>query len=564
MAIIKLYDSGGNEVKIDDSKEISRGGEGRIIQLDKNHVVKLYLPGIQPITDQKFAELHALQPAEFIKPLRILKDKKGVVNGFVMKIVSSDNYPLYSAYNLNFCDQHKLTLQYKHKVIDKLIDSVNHVHSKNIIIGDLNPFNILINDTAKVNFIDVDSYQTPGTKHSGRLLDDIRDYLFNGEITTNSDYFALAVMAFNFLTNVHPFKGVHKVYGGLNERMIHRIPIFDKDPNLIVPKCYKPIQDQNLQNQFMRIFKLGERFLINLHSGQQIIIPVQPVQTKKHSMKDIMVHDILLNTAIKKILTTDKKMVIITSDDIAYLYDVSQKGYATCKNHYTLQPSDQLYLINSNTFILRNNSLYILDTDNLNLNKLEGFYSNEYILHTHQYEDVLAIVTENNLYTIYLNNIIQNKYIKFDVTPVHGLSFKSTTGLIQNVGGQTFIRYNYKGTLNKIMFPKYLQDIYQIGDIGIAQYIENKKIVNKLFKINGLKIELGQEEFRHLTQLGYNPNIFIAMPEDDKLKILRFVDFANIAEITCDLVDDMSQIHHTNAGLIIKTEKNIYLINRRT
>jgi hypothetical protein len=51
--MLKLYDSNGVIVNIDENKEIARGGEGRIIQLTANTVAKLYLPGITPITDSK-------------------------------------------------------------------------------------------------------------------------------------------------------------------------------------------------------------------------------------------------------------------------------------------------------------------------------------------------------------------------------------------------------------------------------------------------------------------------------------------------------------------------------
>ena len=85
--ILTLYDSGGSPIKIDDSKEISRGGEGRIIQISKDKVAKLYLPGINAITPNKFGALFALQSNEFIKPIQLLHDKKNIPVGYIMNMI---------------------------------------------------------------------------------------------------------------------------------------------------------------------------------------------------------------------------------------------------------------------------------------------------------------------------------------------------------------------------------------------------------------------------------------------------------------------------------------------
>ena len=560
MAKITLYDQTNHPVIIDDTKELSRGGEGKIIQVGKDYVAKIYLPGISPITEQRFKALNSLQPDEFVKPLKLLMDDKGKIKGYMMKLIPHDFFPLYSIYNQNFCDRLRINDDFKKHIIEEMIKQIEYVHKQNIVIGDLNPFNILLNDKGQYYFIDVDSYEAGGAAHSGRLLEEVRDYLYNGNINIKSDYFALSIIAFNMLTTVHPFKGIHKKYNGIMERMIHKVPIFDKDPNLIVPKCYKSIQNQQLQDQFIRIFKNGERFLINLanYVSTGIVTPIKPILK---TIKDLMINEVIIGADIDYIIANDKLMLVVCFDQV-YLFDMAIKGYSQTLAKFAREKYDEYFITETSVFILRNNELYDCRYLLSNTTKLKGFIVNEPILFTQQYDNILTIITESSLYIVYLNRIVNN-YIKFEVKNVYGLGFKKGHGLIQQVDGKTYLRYNYKDTLNTVQFPKYLNDVYQIKDIGIAQYIENKQIKYCIFKIEGLNIRILSTPIDEFKSIGYKDNTFISYPEDNKLKLLRVIDGQPLVEFDCDIIDDMTQTFITNAGIIIRTGKEVYLLNKK-
>jgi hypothetical protein len=449
------------------------------------------------------------------------------------------------------------------KLIEEITKSVQYTHDCNIVIGDLNPFNILVNESMKYQFIDTDSYMTPGEKHSGRLLEEIRDYLNSGIVSKESDYFALAVIAFNLLTNTHPFKGIHKKYDSIAERMIRRIPIFDSDPNLIVPKCYKPIQNKNVQDQFVRIFKNGERFLINI-SNNTTIPYVQVVKTVVKTINDLNVYEIVKNATINEVIASDKLLLVRLQDKI-HIYDVSIKGFSTFKFSIDIKPTDKYFINDDKIFILRNNKLYLV-SNNGTENELNGVFVDEKILYTNQYGDILTIITENKQFDIFLNKLTVTSlytHVKCDIKNIYGLGFTKTDGLVQNFDGNSFIRYNVNNNLNTVKFPKYINNVYQVNNVGIAQYIESGKVKHSLFTIKGLDVELLPTNIDHIKYIGYKQDSYIILPEDDKLKMIRTIDGQIIAEFDCHLVDDSSQVFMTNAGIVLRTGNDIWLLNKK-
>ncbi len=200
--------SGGKSFFIDDKNEIQRGGEGRILLLpaEKDKVVKIYHPGIKPISEARYKQLQKLDKELFLKPLDLIYLKSEII-GFVMEYAGANYFPISSLFNRSFCLRNAITDKYKSKIADKLIDAVKHAHFNGFVIGDLNQYNVLVDLSGNLKLIDIDSYETPGHKHTGVLLDDIRDYYYQGIVSMNSDYFALSVLLFYLFTYTHPFKG---------------------------------------------------------------------------------------------------------------------------------------------------------------------------------------------------------------------------------------------------------------------------------------------------------------------------------------------------------------------
>jgi hypothetical protein len=554
---MKFYDKNGSEYNIDNNKEIARGGEGAIIEYNAVQVAKIYLPNILPISEIKFKELYDLQTNLFIKPETLLYNKKKNVVGFLMNIVDHTHYPLYSLFNNGFCQRNNIGFTDELKIAEKLIDGTLYAHKKDIIIGDLNPFNLLVNNVLSTFFIDVDSYQTPSEKHSGRLLDDIRDYLYHGSISKESDYFALAVIIFNLLTKIHPYKGVHSKYQGLAERMIHKLPILINDPKLIIPKCYKPLNDKYLNEQFEKIFIKGERFPISLNKNINVIV-TKKKQTVIKTDK-LMINEILMNNDIISITNSNKYCCVKTKTNLI-IYDTSLKGYI--KKLYELNSDyDAYFPTDENIILKKDNELYFIkDKNKGTIEKIENIKFDK-LLYLNQYKNVLLAIQDNISYKIYLNDILNNN-IKFELFNIYGKSMKKIEGLVQNISGNYYAFNESNNKLNHIHIPYSLKDIYQVNNVGVIQYFENDSIKHKLFNIKGL-VPSFSDEINGFRYIGNKENAFIIVPEDNFIKILRIEDFSEIVNFECPISSTDSQCFNTISGILMLSDNNLYLINTK-
>jgi len=556
---MKLYDKKKTFLfDLDVSKEIARGGEGMIIE-HGNEVVKLYLPGIKTITETKFNDLSELKSNIFIKPEKLVFDSKGKILGFTMNKVSSDHFPILSLFNKTFCVRENITDKVKANVAEKLIDAMKYAHSKNIVIGDYNPYNILVNESGSVYLIDVDSYETPNCKHSGLLFDEIRDYLYQGTICVKSDYFSLSVIIFNLLTYVHPFKGINKKVPKMEDRMIKKLPIIKSDPDLFIPKCYEPITNHLVLDQFKQLYVDGGRFILqpNILVAQQQNILVNKqviVTTDQLIMKEIAKGKITKSASTKTRLA-------LTIDGITIIYDVSIKGNYRVIHSFRAEPKDLIFFSsNDNFFLLRDLVLYYA----------EGDYKTHYMvkefsrlgkLKPRQFGDTLMIVTDNMKFTFTLNSIF-NHQVAMQSHNVYGGGFTNIDGLYQRVADSSVIFYE-KGQLNSVVLQKGIKNLIQSGQTGIVEYLENDKIVYKLFTIKNLQVEFFDCPFSGLRYYDTLNADIIVVAQDDKLSLMRTADMTVITEFQCSEASESSVIHCCNAGIIIVNPTDVFLTNKK-
>ena len=558
---MKLYNKIGTIVNINEGKEIARGGEGAIIDLGDGKVAKIYHQENPSFTEKKLQYLSDLDGSIFVKPEDILYHKNRKIAGFIMRMLSPEFFPLYSAYSYNFCNSKNITDKSKIKIVKTLINSVNFVHSRDIVIGDLNPFNIMVNDIADTFFIDVDSYQTPGSVHSGKLLDDIRDHLKLGVINKESDCYALAVVVFNFLTNIHPFKGTHSKYKSLPERAIQKITVFDNDPNLIIPKCYHPLHDKNLSDQFKRIFKDGERFIISLDPTVSQIIQIINIDKIAEKEGELTITPMLKNSEIRYVNSSSNMACVALKDEII-VYDLRDKSYFRELGRIPRTSSDQAPLpTDKGLFIFENGKMFKYDMSTFKRTEMDDFGMGKIIM-AKQYGNIFVVIEENKMYTIYLDETI-GTHIKFKTKEVFGGSFKKYNGMMQNFGENTYLRLNTNGNLDTVIYNDVLSDVYQIGNIGIAQTVKNGKINFDLFKIKGLAVEKYSYPLSSVRHFGYNPGNFIIMPEDNQLIFLDCNSMQPIAKFKCSVVDESTQVFYTKAGILLNDSKNLYLVNKK-
>lgn len=545
----------GETYKTDENLEIARGGEGRLLPLNNGKVVKLYFDKTRAMPLQKFNELNVLDDEYFIKPKAIVECISNGEKGIIMDELDNGTfYPLYSLYTKTFAMKHALPTDFKTIVANKLIKVVKHAHDNNIVIGDLNPFNIMVNDKLEVKIIDVDSFETPSFKHNGKLLEEIRDFSFNGLITSNSDYFALAVIIFNLFTGLHPFKGIHNIYRDkLKEREINNLSVISSHvKDIKIPPFYTPITDDSLLDTFKSIFNDNKRFLIDLN-GKQI---KQMVFNGTIISNDLIITTIFNNLNVLN-MSSSKSFICITTDNGRIIMKTPAKGIIV--NLTTVEKAMEIILTDKHVIGLKNGLLHVFDETLKTFVELSGIKLNQ--IHViKQYENLLFVITKEDIaYTIHLDEIFKNNVLFSTRIMYHKLFFKYE-GMIQRVGKLNYIFYSNGKLVNQLIYPERIKDLYQIENVGIVSKIGNNGIEYELFtidKYNNIKRVNIQEKYNFTLN-----DKFIVLHKGNTLSFVDRESLTEMASINVDGLNDYT-ILSNKSGIIAFNQKEIKLLNTK-
>lgn len=247
---------GKGKVTLDKDSFIAKGGQGAIYA-DGDLAYKIYFNPDEMIPMAKIGELRSLEHGSIINPLDLLMDGKNRPIGYSMQFVR-DSFPLCRLFTKSFKRKHQVEREQLIKLVEDFYKTVSYVHSRNILIVDLNEMNFLVNTSFdKVLFIDVDSYQTAGFP-AQVIMESIRDRHTRG-FNRNSDWFSWAIVTFQMLIGIHPYKGKHK--GGLkmDERMEQNISVFNSAVS--VPALCEPFSTipAELRAWYRALFEDGKR-----------------------------------------------------------------------------------------------------------------------------------------------------------------------------------------------------------------------------------------------------------------------------------------------------------------
>lgn len=239
-----------NQKAINLKEEINKGGEGTVYLVDEGTVAKIYHP--KSLTVEKEAKIKALLSKKIrfdgiCAPLESLYDNKAKFIGYLMPKADAEK-----GFELQTCIFNPALLKNKLPNWTRLnlanlsitiLEKIKYLHQNGIIIGDINPFNILIKNDKTVFFVDVDSYQVDnfpcpvGTVHfTAPEIQNIES--FNKLIRTEEhEYFAVATLLFMiFLSGKTPYS----FQGGGNMKenitsMNFSYPLGDED-NYMAPQ----------------------------------------------------------------------------------------------------------------------------------------------------------------------------------------------------------------------------------------------------------------------------------------------------------------------------------------
>lgn len=235
----------------------SEGGEGQIF-VKKDLAFKIYFDPQKMISAGKIQELAVLTDPKIIKPEDIIFNN-GTPIGYTMRFIK-DAYSFVQTFTKAFKNRHGLYLDTCLDLVQNFQKTVHFIHSKNILIVDLNEMNFLVDKKFKeVYCIDVDSYQTPNYKATA-IMESIRDRHTPSDVfNEGSDWFSFAIITFQLLTGIHPYKGKHKNIKGLDARMSRNISVFN--PDVSIPRSAESpeILPTTYRDWYYAVFEKGLR-----------------------------------------------------------------------------------------------------------------------------------------------------------------------------------------------------------------------------------------------------------------------------------------------------------------
>lgn len=554
--MIRVTDTNGKKYVIDDSRNLGSGGEGDVCSIGGGKVAKLYHNKADALPAQKIAELSGLDPKIFVKPLVAVHGDR---SGYIMEELNlSQYYPIYSLYAPSFAQKRGLPQDYRRVLAGKLIQGVKNAHDNGVVIGDLNPFNIMVSDSLDLRFIDVDSYATKSYPHNDKLLEEVRDYYYNGTVSEDSDYFALSVMVFNLFTGMHPYKGMHSVYRDrLKDREINNISLLNEKelPNIKTPKFYTPLPDGPVKDMFYDLFQLNKRFLIDMRGKTVTSVQFDAIVRSN----DLIIKQIVADRSMTAVCASNTMLAVSFGDGRkTKIFNCAGKGIVM--NLSEAEADSNIILTDNEIYAFRYGQLQHF---NRNAGKFETQSSLVFnsIRCVKQYEDLLLVVTDDDkMYTVRLNEYHMGN-IGYDVIDTYAKSFVKVEGLHQVLGSNSVLFYNSgTGRLQTYILDKRIIDVVQNGTTGIYTVKENRRIKHYLFNIN----RYGTMKTKEIAErYPYTSNDkFIILYEDDKL---HFFDKETLNEVTAfeTIGLDGCNIQFTNAGILAYGNGKVSLLNTK-
>jgi DNA-binding helix-hairpin-helix protein with protein kinase domain len=259
------------------AQELGRGGEGQVFELSGNSqlVLKVYNEPVQQDKIRKLRLMTSLGDAKIEQyaawPTDVVTDSSGTVAGFTMRKLS--NYvPLHMLFSP--MDRKRI---FPEKGYDFLVHVARNLcaafytlHAANLVIGDINEGNILVDQRGLIALIDCDSFQVrDGNNYHfcevgvprytpPELLS--RQSFANVIRTINTDAFSMAILIFQLLfLGRHPFAGRNLTTEEIDEEAAIKQHLFAYSQNGTKHKLSPPVDSLPIANLSAGLINLFNR-----------------------------------------------------------------------------------------------------------------------------------------------------------------------------------------------------------------------------------------------------------------------------------------------------------------
>ncbi|KAI9130265.1 hypothetical protein [Acaryochloris sp. CCMEE 5410] len=270
-------------VRLRPQQAIGKGGEADVYRLNRTTAVKLFKPPSHPdfegmaeaqqgarerlaLHQQKLRQFPQSLPERVISPQALVMNQNGQrILGYTMPLLT------HAEVLLRYCDLRFRQTIDTQAVVDLFLDlheTVAKLHFADVVIGDFNDLNILVQGT-QAFVIDADSFQFgsfPCSVFTARFVDPLlcdpqgTQPILCRPYSWESDWYAFTVMLMQALLFVDPYGGVYKPSDPAQRlpqaaRPLHRVTVFH--PQVRYPKPALPCDrlPEPLLNHFRQVFE---------------------------------------------------------------------------------------------------------------------------------------------------------------------------------------------------------------------------------------------------------------------------------------------------------------------
>lgn len=548
---MKFKNDVGENIYLNLNDSIASGGEGTIFihPTNKGEAIKIYHAPKNISYKKKYEDLSNLDSKYFIKPLSLLYNRRNEIAGFTMKYLDTSEYFIFKKLtSRNFCLKNNLDRQFKYKVYQNIKKALVNAAKEKIIIGDLNPYNIFIDKNAGVYFVDVDSYGTKKYPHSGIILDDVRDFILDPNINEETDAYAFDILVFWMFTYVHPYRGMLKGYTSLKERAQNCISILKNRTGLIIPNVYETFNNPIILKQFYDIFEEKKRYIVDLAATH-----INNIKSANYTIPALESKDVYIQllSSIALNVKASKNLINIKTSFGHEVYDV--KNYGKAIKLFNDQVDDIL-IGEKNFVILSHNKLFFEKTNltNIKIDETSKIFSDYY---------GTFIFQKNNSCLKVNPDAIINNNISYDIINCNYPSIIISDAVIQHVGNKSNLLVLNKNAHRTIPLNRIIKNAYYRNDLILLEYVQGNEIKYSLYSAKEYKIKhiLDLEDFVFFDV----KDDLIFFPAEDAIKVYSISSKKEILNIECKQCKAYSKIFISNAGIILQTNNNVYLLNRK-
>ena len=262
----------GQKTRIDLQPQdvIGSGGEGTVFRVLLPGGSAVAMKTYHDYSVQRAEKLRSLQkisgslPQEVVGPIELVWDERGQqIVGFTMRLLPPGQQAFETLTIRKHREANNITTKEVVEIFIRLHKILQSLHTKGVIVGDLNPLNELYRQI-EIALIDADSFQF-GQYPCGVATEKcLHPRLYGVDLSLRplfrpeDDWYSFLVLLFSSLLLIHPYGGSHRQLRTIPKRALNRVMVFDS--TVIYPKvAYPPeIITDDLKQLFTEVFAQGK------------------------------------------------------------------------------------------------------------------------------------------------------------------------------------------------------------------------------------------------------------------------------------------------------------------